>query len=53
MIRKLDFWYVPNVQKNLISLGTLTKHTQKYYSEEGWVKVCQSDLLVMKGKLQQ
>ena len=33
MVRKLDCWYIPELWKNLISLGTLGKNVMRYAGE--------------------
>ncbi|XP_023746148.1 uncharacterized protein LOC111894303 [Lactuca sativa] len=33
MVRKLDFWYVPELWKNLVSLSTLAKNRIRYVGE--------------------
>lgn len=53
MARKLDYWFVSNLRKNLISLDTLAKNVIKYSGESDWVKVFKGALLVMKGNMNQ
>ena len=50
IVRTLDCWYVPDLRKNLISLGTLDKHGFRYTGENGWLKVFKGALVIMKGK---
>ena len=51
MVRKLDCLYVPELRKNLISLGTLAKNRMRYAGEGDWVKVTEGSLVIMKGKM--
>ena len=44
--------HVPDLKKNLISLGTLDKQGCKYMSEEGTVKVTKECLVMLKTKLE-
>nr|GEZ47651.1 retrovirus-related Pol polyprotein from transposon TNT 1-94 [Tanacetum cinerariifolium] len=39
IVRKFDYWFVPGLKKNMISLGTLAKNGLKYHGEGEWVKV--------------
>ena len=45
MVRKLDYWYVPKLRKNLMSLGTLDKNGMRCAGEDDWVKVTKGSLL--------
>ncbi|KAH0672246.1 hypothetical protein KY284_023333 [Solanum tuberosum] len=44
--------HVPDLKKNLISLGTLDKQGYKYMSEEGTIKVTKGSLVMLKAKLE-
>ena len=39
MARKLDCWFVTDLLKNLISLGTLVKDRFKYYRKGDWLGI--------------
>ena len=52
IVRSLDAWYVPNLCKNLISLGTLDKQGYNFSGNDGQLRVSKGALVVMKGKLQ-
>nr|GEW65313.1 putative reverse transcriptase domain-containing protein [Tanacetum cinerariifolium] len=39
IVKKFDYWFVPGLKKNMISLGTLAKNGLKYHGEGEWVKV--------------
>ena len=41
--------YIPNMRKNLISLGTLDSKGYNYKSENGIMKVSKGAMVVMKG----
>ncbi|OMO73383.1 Integrase, catalytic core [Corchorus capsularis] len=51
-IRTFDAWLVPELRKNLISLGTLDKQGYKYSGENGQIKVSKGSMTILKGKLQ-
>ena len=42
--------YVPDLKKNLISLGTLDSNGYKFSAEGGVLRVTKGSLIVMKGK---
>ena len=44
--------HVPDLKKNLISLGTLDKQGYKYMSEGGTMKVTKWSLVMLKAKLE-
>ena len=44
--------HVPDLKKNLISLGTLDKQGYKYMSEGGTMKVTNGSLVMLKAKLE-
>lgn len=44
--------YVPDLKRNLISLGTLDRAGYRYTSENGTLKVMKDDVLKLSGKLQ-
>ena len=44
--------HVPDLKKNLISLGTLDKQGYKYTSEGGTMKVTKGSLVILKAKLE-
>ena len=41
--------YVPNLKKNLISLGTLKSQGYKFWSDNNVIKVAKGALVIMKG----
>jgi hypothetical protein len=50
VIRTLcDVRHIPEVEKNLISLGTLDSNSYVYKSEGGVMKVTKGAMVVMKG----
>ena len=51
MISKLDCWYVPELWKNLVSLGILAKNGMRYAGEGEWVTVIKGSLFIMKRKM--
>lgn len=51
IITNFEFWYVPNLWKNLISLGTLAKIWLKHSGEDDWVKTLKGSLVLMEAKL--
>lgn len=51
MVRKLDCWYVANLWKNLIYLGSLSKNGLRYVGEGDWVKISKGDLVIMNGNM--
>ena len=51
MVRKLYCWYVPELQKNFISLGILAKNGMTYAGEGDWAKVTEGSLVIMKGRM--
>jgi len=44
--------HVPDLKKNLISLGTLDEQGYRYMSEAGTIKVTKGSLVMLKGKLE-
>ena len=42
--------HVPDLKKNLISLGTLDSNSYKFSAEGGVLRVSKSSLVMMKGK---
>nr|KYP56816.1 Retrovirus-related Pol polyprotein from transposon TNT 1-94 [Cajanus cajan] len=52
MVRTFDAWYVPGLQKNLISIGTLDKQGYSFSGNDGQITFSKGSLVVMKGKLQ-
>lgn len=51
MVRKLDCWYVSDLLKYMISLGTLAMSELKYSDEDDWVKVSKCALEVITRKM--
>ena len=45
-----NVWYVPDLKKNLISLGTLDSNGYKFSAEGRVLRVSKGSLVVMKGK---
>ena len=52
MDRKLDAWSVPRLQRNLISIGDLSKQGYDFSRRGGGIRVCRGSLIVIKGRLQ-
>ena len=52
LVRTLNAWYVPELRKNLISVGTLDKNGYTFSGSGGVLRVLKGALVVMKGKLQ-
>ena len=53
MVRKLDAWYVPRLQRNLISVGALAKHGYSFSGRGGGIWACKGSLVVIVGFLMQ
>ncbi|KAI4379947.1 hypothetical protein MLD38_006183 [Melastoma candidum] len=51
-VRIIEAWYVPDLQKNLISLATLDNQGYKFTGGDGQLKVSKGAITVMKGKRQ-
>ncbi|KAI4300009.1 hypothetical protein L6164_033429 [Bauhinia variegata] len=52
IVKTFDAWYVPDLRKNLISLGTLDNQGHKFAGGDGQIKVLKGAFLVIKGKCQ-
>ena len=52
LVRTLNAWYVPELRKNLISVGTLDKNGYTFSGSGGVLRVSKGALVVMKDRLQ-
>jgi len=51
MVRTLsNVHHIPNLKRNLISLGTLESNESKYLAEDGVLKISKGALVLMKGE---